>query len=831
MAILEHKTIESSSGFAKEIEESALTMIFDNLQKSQYHYPIPSTVREVACNALDAIKERDAVIEILKGEKKEEDYFIRRDEAIYKDSNFDESYYDLEWLSREKNAVITYVSKDTTEGSDYLSIKDNGVGLGGKRLEGYMKLGYSTKRNSKLVIGKYGLGAKAPLSTQVESYRLITAHNGKKFIFDIYSHKVDSAIPKFNLDKGIENKSYKFANDYVAYYEDTLEKNYVEVIVKTKKHHKQQYISAAKSQLLYLKGIKFFVDSDGYSQEIDITSSIMYEDDKIILANNNQYSKPHIVIDGVSYGYIDFQELELEYKNGNVGIKVAPEEVSVNPSRETVVWNEQTRTTVVNRFKEVVGIASTFVEAELDETDFLKWIQKCTKILANTDRNSTLGRLASLVDKGQITPSFVGDKTIKYKTMEKFFKSFKIRQITKAYDSNKRTDRVQRIEAVSWSDVNFEDFYIQMERTSHHKDLYLWHLANDGSRSYSRKTTLILEPLKLPEDTKLDDKMQKAYYAYQTKILKLMKGVPQYEDVAIPEDWKEKLDNMVEAEDKGKSYDAPRLSKAELRELNEETVYKEPQKEGYWASKITFTIKEWKISYVNSLDDDPTLDKLYYGFHADRELLEFLAEYKDGTKYSNDIKIIAIAKENEKYYKKLKKSVYIRDVFNKIDLFEKTITVDKVLITYNTARLLKPGLDKLQFMQGIEGVDPDIYEKYKEVREYYNYYSTDVSNGSVRTSINEYLDKLVEFQLFVKEVEGNKKLVEDKSLELFGSKEFVNSTVIDEEIYDKYNSLQTFAEPVEVLLNEIKPLTEGKNVNEALEREVKEYINFKLNLE
>ena len=780
---------------------------------------------------MDAIKERDAVREILEGTKKEEDYFIRRNEAIYKDSNFDPSYYDLSWFSREKNAVITYVSKETTAGQDYISIKDHGVGLGGKRLEGYMKLGYSTKRNSKLVIGKYGLGAKAPLSTQVNSYRLITAHNGRKFIFDIYSHKVDSAIPKFNLELKKENKSYTFANDYVAYYEDTLEKNYVEVIINTKKHHKQQYISAAKSQLLYLKGIKFYVDEDSYLQEIDITSEIMYEDDKIILANNHQYSKPHIVIDGVSYGYIDFQELELEYKNGNVGIKVAPEEVSVNPSRETVVWNEQTRATIVARFKEVVGIASTFVEAELDEPDFLKWIQKCTRILANTDRNSTLGRLSSLVDKGSITPAFQGDKTIKYKTMEKFFHTFKIRQITKKYDSTKRVDRVQRIEAVSWSDVNFEDFYIQSERTSHHKDLYLWHLANDSDRSYSRKTTLVLEPIALGDDTKLDAKKKAAYYAYQNKILKLMKKVPKYEDVAIPEDWKEKLENMVDAEDKGKAYDAPRLSKAELRALNEETVYKEPEVKGYWSSKISFVIKEWKISYVKSLDADTSVDKLYYGFHADRELLEFLAEYARGTKYKDRVKIISIAKENEKHYKGLKKSVYIRDVFNKIDLFEKTITVDEILISYNTARLLSDCLKQLAFMKGFEGVDPDTFETYKEVTEYYRFHSTDVSNGSVRTSINEYLDKLVEFQLFVKEVEGNKKLVAAKSQELFGSKEFVNSTVIDEEIYDKYNSLLTYAEPVQVLLNAVKPLVDGETLSEDLEREVKEYINHKLDLE
>ena len=108
MSILQHETIQSNSGFAKEIEESALTMIFDNLQKGQYHYPVKSTIREIACNALDSIKERDAVKEILKGNAKEEDYFIRRDEALYKDSNYDPTYYDLTWLSDKKDVVIDF---------------------------------------------------------------------------------------------------------------------------------------------------------------------------------------------------------------------------------------------------------------------------------------------------------------------------------------------------------------------------------------------------------------------------------------------------------------------------------------------------------------------------------------------------------------------------------------------------------------------------------------------------------------------------------------------------------------------------------------------------
>jgi len=835
MAILEHEVVESTSGFAKEIEESALTMIFDNLQKSQYHHPIKSTVREIACNSLDAVKERDAVKEILKGNAKEEDYFIRRNEAIYKDSNFNKDYYDLKWLGNEKNVIITYFSKETDGGKDYISFKDYGVGLGGKRLEGYMKLGYSSKRNSKLNIGKFGIGAKAPLSTYVDSFRCITAHNGKKFTFDIYSHKVDSATPKLNLETGKKNKGYTFANGYVAYYEETTEKNFTEIRVETKKHHKQQYVDAIKSQLLYLKGIKFYVNTYGDDTEYDISSEIMYEDDKIILAENRQYSKPHIVIDGVTYGYIDFLELELENKIGNVGIKVNPDEVTVTPSRETVVWNEKTRETVVNRFNEVVDIASAFVEAELKEVDFLKWIKACTTTLTHTNRNSTLGRLSTLIDKSQITPAYPLEKSIKYKGFEKFFAGFRIRNIIKSYDMSVGKQRVKRGENItSWSSADLAHAYIQSGDTKHQKDLYLYSIGNDDGGWGTDQNITIIEPQELPEDTKLNDKQKAKYLKYQETLLKLLikSGVTSYEEVAVPDDWKTKLDNMEEAEVKGEDYGAPKLTPAEQRELNQETVYKSPSRE-YYSDDITFKIGEWKIASIKSIDDNPSIDKLIYGFGNDRDGLEFIYNFVNHNKnYKNSVQIISISKQNEKYYRDLKKGIYIKDLFKQIDVKKKTIAVDPLIIAYNTTRLIKEESSKLTFLSNYAMIDEDISEKYIALRSYLMQNRAAPFTSKIEEELDLFLNKLVEFQLFVKEVEGNDKMVSTKSEELFGSSSFKDSNVIDMDIYELYKELLAYAEPIHTMLNQIIPLTDATNVvNEELETEIRNYVAHKLNLE
>lgn len=836
MAILEHQTIESTSGFKKELEESALTMIFDNLQKSQYHYPIKSTIREIACNALDSVKERDAVKEILLGKKKEEDYFIRRDDPIYKDSNFDPSYYDLNWLSDKKEVEIVYHSVPATEGHDYISIKDWGVGLGGKRLEGYMRLGYSTKRNSKLNIGKYGIGAKAPLSTNVESYRMISCYNGKRFIFDIYSHKVDSAIPRLNTTTDTLNEGYTFSNGYTAYYEKTTEKNSIEIIIKTKKHHKQPYIDAVKSQLLYLEGIKFRVNEDGLERDYEIHPDILYEDDKIVMANNQQYSRPHIVIDGVSYGYIDFLELELENMYGNVGIKVAPEEVSVTPSRETVVWNEQTRATIVKRFKEVVTIAAEYVENELDEKHFIKWLTKCTNTLTTTNSNTVLGRLSKLVDKSQINPSFPGNPKIKYAAVDKFFRGFRVRTVNKEWDKKAKAEKIRRsTETIkSWGDLDMDNIYLQVDTTSHRKDLYLYHVLNSPSNdrySYLRKPVIIIEPLDLPQDTTLNDKEQKEYYDYQELILNELKkaDINKYEEVKIPEDWSDKLDKIEEAEETGDAYDGPKMTPAERRKLNNSTVYKEPRFENNWhGSNIVFTIKEWTLKEVGSIDADPEIGELIYGTAEDRYLLEYLYRYTTSIGEFRNVKIISISQGNIKHYSSLTKAVYVKDYFKHVDAKEKSVGVGKSLVHLNTARYLKDKYKDLTFLSNFNNIDSEKADLYKKLYSYNNGNEVYIPSTTMKAEIETYLAKLGEFQLFLEDAGDNETLIKAKSKEIFGVEDIRKVQALDMEMVKAVDELTEYAAPIKTLLNEMQCLTRpGSQIPEEVETEIKNYISYK----
>lgn len=416
MAIHIQEEQQLQQGHNKSVDEAGLTMIFDVLQKYQYAFPIKSTVRELLSNGVDSVAEKRVAREILTGKAQVSDYFVEIEGALYKDSRFDPSYYNLDWLSNDDTVLMSYQVGGALE-KDKVIFKDYGVGLFGKRLEGYFKLAYSTKRLSKLPLGKFGLGAKSPLSVGVDFYTVESRYNGKLLRFNIYSSKVDSIIPKFDLVTGRENGHILFnegtEHEYPVYWIPTEEKNGLTVIVEAKKHHRGQYLDAVKSQMLYFDNIRMTEDVGGVITNHDYKAKIMYEDDLIVLSDNNYYSKPHLLLNKVNYGYIAWDELELEDKTGNIGIKVAPEDVEVNPSRESVLWTEKTKNKVLARFNQVVDIAAGMIQKELQSTDLLQWLKTCYSVYSRySERGGIVGRLAKIVDLSRAKFKFQPDERI-----------------------------------------------------------------------------------------------------------------------------------------------------------------------------------------------------------------------------------------------------------------------------------------------------------------------------------------------------------------------------------------------------------------------------------
>ena len=204
MAIYEEEqSMMGSEVVSKEIEEGAEGMMIDLVQKYQYAYPIKSAVRELLSNAVDAVTEKQNAIKILTGQAKPEDYYIERDGALYKDSKWNPDYYPLNKLSSNDTVTITY--KVSGDKRDQCIIEDYGVGLWGKRLLGYFRLGYSTKRGSVTALGKYGIGAKSALSTGINSYIVESRYDGKLLRFHVFDYAYQPIIPPVDLETGKEN--------------------------------------------------------------------------------------------------------------------------------------------------------------------------------------------------------------------------------------------------------------------------------------------------------------------------------------------------------------------------------------------------------------------------------------------------------------------------------------------------------------------------------------------------------------------------------------------------------------------------------------------------
>lgn len=301
---IEKQEVQGTVGVKRKINAAAEGMVMDIVQAQQYTKPIPSTVRELTANAVDSQTEKERAVEIFNGTVKVEDFFIKREGDLYADSNWDPSYYDLNHLDLTKNKVeLIYRDKQNGSGRcDSFIVRDNGVGVGKRRLEGILEIGFSSKRNRKDSLGAFGLGAKVGLATGADYYKVTTVYNGVKYIIQVFNKKFNSLIGKINLNTGQENVRYTFSDGSVIYGELTEEKNFTEIEVPVLKHHKQDYIAAVKTQLLYFKNINFnieYISEEGKvydTDTIDFKADVIYNSDNLIISTNSPYSKPHVII-------------------------------------------------------------------------------------------------------------------------------------------------------------------------------------------------------------------------------------------------------------------------------------------------------------------------------------------------------------------------------------------------------------------------------------------------------------------------------------------------------------------------------------------------------
>lgn len=726
MAVLEsNQTVSNNrNGFDKEISKSARTMMLDNIQNFIYQKPIPSCVRETVSNCIDATNEKLVAIRILNGEVNVKDVYKTLDDVevakegdnIYEDSEFKPEYYDPKWLSSSNKISIVYKSNTIVGERDMFSITDNGVGIGGARLEGIFSLGFSTKRLNTNELGGFGIGQKSALATGVSSYRMLTRHNGKEFMFDIFSHKVENVHGKWNAETGEANPYIEFDNTWVdsgkteevmdrdgnfvtspimekfkAYYIPTKEKNGTTIEFEVKSHNKPQFIEAVKSQLMYLKDDITFTVIDQYGTRMDVPfkAAPIYEDDNIILSNYGYYNRPHFVIKGIAYGMIDFAEAELSPKFGNMGFKFKMEDLDVLPSREGVRYTPRTTAAIVAIYDKNKATVTKMISDELKETKFYPWLQSATKVANRTGNGNSqdvLARLSSLSDLSDLDLKF-NNTNIKYNSSfkEVFTPILGLQSISQRGSTIERKD-------IDYISSFTAKTYFQFKASNNKTSAYL--LVGSPEYTVLRTATAFryLSPVfenlvanKYPTDdlfladaaqliieNETDEVKRKNVTDQLKKALKMMrlltadKLIKSYDDVIVPESFN--VGNTTENDFNEKMQEARYKEILKERRANKEFYIQTFVVKSTWTNESKLSRKLVKFAELDTRKSNGC-ELVYFTEDTDPKLIAAITDISidDQSKRFNNDKLLVfkVAKSNLNQVKNL--AVKLEDWFFNID--------------------------------------------------------------------------------------------------------------------------------------------------------------------
>ena len=899
------KPMQGNTGIAKRINKGAEKMVFDILQSTQYSMPIQSTVRELVTNACDSQREKEMAIEILMGQKKVEDYYIERHGDQYEDSNFDKSYYNRDHFDVNCEIDLVYEQNEGVGYCDTFSVTDYGVGIGARRLEGILELGYSTKRNTSENFGAFGLGAKAALSTGVDFYTIETVYNGMRFKCNCYNYKTDFIIPSFNVKTGNKNPFITFSDGTKVYYEQwDLATNKTTVSFGVKKHNRNKFEEAVEEQLLYFDNVNFKVrdnEDDGYERNVKFKAEVLHNSKNLIVSDSYYFNKPHIVLvkdenatTGINYGYIDFKELEMEQMYGSVAFKcparqvvvkedgtetILQEGVDVTPSREKVIWNEATKKYIKGVIMAAAQEASDMIQKELQETDFLKWVDACRSVITgNSSENRILNKLSQIVNKDDIKPKYSPDPRIKYGPANKLFEGL---QIMKPYQDR---GEMKRDIIKDWQGFDAKHFYAKEGSFSKHKDMYL---MDDPESNYSKHHVTVYSLQDL--DDKFNPLIAKATGDGQAKvvkekarvtakrnaILKLIEAsewYKSYDDTEIPEEWLTNCKEEEAMEEEKSQFN--NLTAAERREIEKRMVAYtvrwdkrkddnftmekiEPKAKDLMNSKnrIYYCTKEdegkmkaaalllYKVvpkfnevydpasSYANGNDYESQEYPVYWYEHPPVRYANYNGVYAEwaAPKQGWDTpQLIRVSQNKVKFITQNPNVKHIDEIFLQTNDNNEYI-MDQTLVKYYTAHKMKK-INDFKFMQGLGCIHTELQKDYCELKDLRdNDYTENLYRrvSDMAPAITEHMDKLYEFQKFCSECD-DAQMIQDKSRELFVLSDISAARAVDLDTLAKYDNMVEFAEEIKPLLDELNCLEERDcNMSPELEKEVRVYLRAK----
>lgn len=347
---------------------------------------------------------------------------------------------DSNTMAGNTNPIIISLQKDEIN-NYYIEFSDKGLGLSHQDFYDIMsKYGASSKRNSNVVLGMYGLGSKSAFAySDAFTYDCVKDKKRNKFLF----YKAETG---FKIDLLLS--------------EDTDKPNGVDVRIPIKDWYDvNKFKSGLKKKLCYFNNVYFNI----YDNSIPNDYKIYQEKD---FQWNTLYEKRemNLSIGKVNYD-INWESLGITTIYVPITLKFEiSDEIFPTPSRESITWTESTKTKVKNKIKDV---ANYFVQK------YNKQIQEFPTLLKAWD--------------------FI-DTNDKFVTLEN--KQFEISELEEYSDFKFNEPKVKGLEIVpiqryKANPKNLLTQYIHLGRVRNNKYTEKWGMLEDVIQKQDMKTLLI----------------------------------------------------------------------------------------------------------------------------------------------------------------------------------------------------------------------------------------------------------------------------------------------------------------------------------------------------
>lgn len=312
--------VEETTKMSIALDESNQAHIVKVLTEN-YKYPIASTVREAASNSWDS------------------------------------------HVMSDKKDLPFHVRLLKTQFGYTLEVEDFGLGLDKEGFyKYYMKIGNSSKRGVKGVLGFYGCGAKSALSIEgLTNYEVVCRKNGIE--------------NKFLIFKGED-----FPESTPLHEIKTEEKDGVLIRINLQNHQYSETVEAIKEQLCYFPTAYIKIDGNSF----DFLNAKIFENELFSWSEIYPSQEMHINFGGVHYP-IDWGILKINKLRIPIGIKISPDE-GVNPffNRESLEYNSYTKKVIKDQ---ITKVSEWFINKYNETNKEFKSLEEIFNYYYHSDRN------------------------------------------------------------------------------------------------------------------------------------------------------------------------------------------------------------------------------------------------------------------------------------------------------------------------------------------------------------------------------------------------------------------------------------------------------------